>query len=216
MPKIKIKYKNGITKILEENEFNSLQDKSNIATYTKIENKSIGSHLDKKEKLKNKQDISQIAQRMWFNMKNRPHYNSDYAGIDVKFTQLEFYEFILPKLEEFFHTYGFEARPSVDRIDSNGDYCAENIQIIPIGENISKKFRDSPEHLQRMREMSKENFSKKVKLTLVDGTEKIYNSSYDVDREFGKHRSYTYWRLTENNHRELPPEWQSIEYFDNI
>lgn len=166
--------------------------------------------IQKKDK---KKDVLSTVREMWGNMNGRAKRNSNYKDINVLMTQQEFFEWALPEVKLFLKTK--KGSPSVDRINVNGDYSLDNIQIISRSENTKKIYEDKPEQREYMRLAGKERFSKRVKLTLKNGDEYIYDSSYDLERNLGLHRSYAYWRLLPNTHpkhRKLPNNWEKIEY----
>lgn len=55
--------------------------------------------------------------------------NKAYKNTKLLVTRQEFIEWFMPR--------DFDGA-SVDRIDKNGDYCLENMQVIPLSENIRK------------------------------------------------------------------------------
>lgn len=73
---------------------------------------------------------------------------------------------LIPKDEfvEWFMANDFEGA-SVDRIDSNGDYSMENIQLIPLAENIRK---DKVKANNGMCECAKCHEIKPIDLFVVD------------------------------------------------
>lgn len=60
-----------------------------------------------------------------------------YESIKLEFSRIEFKEWCLKHENEILSLN----RPSIDRLDSNGNYSLENIQVIELSENIKKRRR---------------------------------------------------------------------------
>lgn len=60
-------------------------------------------------------------------------------GIRLEFTQEEFYSFVEANSDIILKIYADGGKPSLDRIDTAKDYSLDNIQIIPLSDNLGKR-----------------------------------------------------------------------------
>ncbi len=84
------------------------------------------------------------ATKMYLAMKRRVRDHPSYKGLTVDFSRQEFGEFLKTtrylQLRQAWQDAGYPRNlaPSVDRIDGNRGYSLDNIQIIPVIENIRR------------------------------------------------------------------------------
>ena len=85
------------------------------------------------------------AQRMYWNILIRLKHYPTYKTRKINFTKKEFLDYLPStpylKLHKEWVKSGYQFRfaPSVDRIDNDGDYTLDNIQIITLIENVNKR-----------------------------------------------------------------------------
>lgn len=85
---------------------------------------------------------------MWLNMvervKNREAY-PEYQNVELRLSRQEFITWVIPQLEKWkYPLVGSKNSPSVDRINNNGHYEIENLQLLTKSEHCSKKVRITP------------------------------------------------------------------------
>ena len=86
---------------------------------------------------------------MYANMGKRIKNSKTYRGRKLLFSQAEFFDFINRNIETYrkLHSvwvaneYRKKFSPSVDRINNDGDYSLDNIQLITHGDNSRKKYK---------------------------------------------------------------------------
>lgn len=125
--------------------------------------------------------------------------NKAYQNITVEFTRLEFKEWCYHNEELILSM----KRPSIDRIDSSKNYSLDNIQIIELTENISKKKYGNKYHngpLKNTKRGIRKQGNKylarisiknvEYNLGYYDNEEDAYNAFYEA---FVKHYNFTPW-----------------------
>lgn len=74
------------------------------------------------------------AQRAWWSMKGRVKNQSEYIGVEIRFTRKEFMAWAVPAFTEWM-SQNPGLRPSVDRINVPGHYEIGNVRVLELGEN---------------------------------------------------------------------------------
>lgn len=94
-------------------------------------------------RIRKKYSAVAIASQMWGNLvrrcnpANRKHFPSYFLkGIEVRMTRQEFLTWAIPAIREFMKTN--PGRPSLDRIDDDGDYQIGNLKIVSQSKNSGK------------------------------------------------------------------------------
>lgn len=74
------------------------------------------------------------ARATWDNIKKRLQRQSEYVGVELRFTRAAFLTWMIPALQRWTADHPGQ-RPSIDRIDPAGHYEPGNVRILELGEN---------------------------------------------------------------------------------
>lgn len=113
-----------------------------------------------------------------YNVKNIGYKYYGGKGIKVLLSRIDFIQWYLD------HVTDDMVRPCVDRIDRDGHYSIDNIQIISAKKNSRKTIESNPAWEEKLDNMSFAN-NERMKEVTINGIK--YNSAREAERAIGMH-----------------------------
>ena len=140
-----------------------------------------------------------------YDKKHKAYKNYGGRGIKVNIGRREFVSWYLSTVSDDM------IQPTVDRIENDGDYEINNIQIISRSDNAKKMLTENPRWDVKINNMNKANDRRSISIT-IDGKE--YKSVRLASREAGVSREIISKALKQTgavNFRSIPVTYLTLE-----